>query len=272
LNIGIGNAYPETVETFQSYRQAIHALQHVQFIECDGIIQIEEIKEHETYVLPFDKENDLLSHLEKGYREQAYLFIENIFHEFEKEHIELNAIKEVIAELSYSIDKLVRKYDGLVQNLIQDNKLLFDTIEEIETHGELKEWLKELVEKVTEYIYCRKKVGIPAIISQIIEYMESHYFDCLSLGIIAEKFNISIAYLSRSFKNITGEKYVDFLNRIRMERAAEKLLDYSILKVKDVAEMVGFENPYYFMKRFKQYFDCTPSEYRKMNERRGDTA
>ena len=100
--------------------------------------------------------------------------------------------------------------------------------------------------------------------------METHYFDCLNLGFIAEKFNISIAYLSRSFKNITGEKYIDYLNRIRMERAAEKLLDYSNLKVKDIAEMVGFENPYYFMKRFKQHFDCTPSEYRKKNEVRGE--
>ena len=35
LNIGIGNAYPEAVDTFQSYRQAIRALQHVQFIDCD---------------------------------------------------------------------------------------------------------------------------------------------------------------------------------------------------------------------------------------------
>lgn len=63
--------------------------------------------------------------------------------------------------------------------------------------------------------------------------------------------------------NITGEKYIDYLNRIRMEKAAEKLLDYSNLKVKDIAEMVGFENPYYYMKRFKQHFECTPSEYRK---------
>jgi len=262
LNIGIGNAYPETIDTFHSYRQAIRALQHVQFIDCGGIIQIEEIKEHDTYVLPFDKENDLLSHLEKGYREQAYLFIDNIFKEFKNEHIQIEDIKEIIKELSYSIDKLVRKYDGLVQSLVQGNKLLFDIIEEINTLGDLKQWLKDLIEKVTEYIYCRKKAGIPAIISQITEYIETHYFDCLNLGFIAEKFNISIAYLSRSFKNITGEKYVDYLNKIRMEKAAEKLLDYSNLKIKDVAEMVGFENPYYFMKRFKQHYDCTPSEYR----------
>jgi len=74
---------------------------------------------------------------------------------------------------------------------------------------------------------------------------------------------ISIAYLSHSFKNITGEKYVDYLTRIRMKKAAEKLVDYAELKVTEIAEMVGFENPFYFMKRFKQFFDCTPSEYRK---------
>jgi two-component system response regulator YesN len=264
LNIGIGKACADDLESCISYRQAIQALQNVQFIDCGGIIQIEEIKEQNVYVLPFDQEADLLSHLEKGYRDQAYLFIDNIFAEFEKKGTEINVIKDIIKELSFNIEKLVRQYDGLVQNLVQNDGFILDIIENLSSLQELKHWLKDLIEKVTEFIYCRKKAGIPAIITQIIDYIESHYFDCLNLGFIAEKFNISIAYLSRSFKSITGEKYIDYLNRIRMEKAAEKLLDYTDLKVKDIAEMVGFENPYYFMKRFKQYFHCTPTEYRKV--------
>ena len=263
MNIGIGRACVDDLGSCVSYRQAIKALQNIQFIDCGGIIQIEEIKEQEVYVLPFDQEADLLAHLEKGYRDQAYLFIDNIFDEFEKKQIEISIIRDIIKELSFNIEKLVRQYDGLFQNLVQEDGFIFDIINNLSSLTELRQWLKDLIEKVTEFIYCRKKAGIPAIITQILEYMESHYFDCLNLGFIAEKFNISIAYLSRSFKNITGEKYIDHLNRIRMEKSAEKLINYRDLKVKDIAEMVGFENPYYFMKRFKQYFNCTPSEYRK---------
>jgi len=82
------------------------------------------------------------------------------------------------------------------------------------------------------------------------------------LNCISEQFFINPAYLSRIFKNEIGQNFNDFLSKIRMDAAA-KLLGQEDLKMSNISEMIGYENVNYFLKKFKEYFNCTPTEFRK---------
>ena len=95
-------------------------------------------------------------------------------------------------------------------------------------------------------------------------YVSSHLdAEYLSLKWLAENYLfISVGYLSKQFVKEEGERFSDYLNRIRMEEAKKLLALYSNDNIKDIAKQVGFgSNPHYFSQVFKKYVGCTPSEY-----------
>ncbi|MCI8623351.1 MAG: response regulator [Provencibacterium sp.] len=84
----------------------------------------------------------------------------------------------------------------------------------------------------------------------------------LSLKQIADQYvHVNVDYLSRLFAQKTGEKFSHYLNRIRVERAKELLLQEGCT-VSFVAEQVGYgHNPRYFGQIFKKYSGMTPTAY-----------
>ena len=94
-----------------------------------------------------------------------------------------------------------------------------------------------------------------------LEYIRSHYAETeLGLNDICSYLNISTSYFSTIFKEATGGTFLEFLSRIRMERAKE-LLEKTTLKNYEIAEMVGFSDPHYFGISFKKMTGKTPTEY-----------
>ena len=64
---------------------------------------------------------------------------------------------------------------------------------------------------------------------------------------------------SRFFKKNVGANFSDYILSLRMEKAGELLLKNK--KVNDVSFACGFNNPGYFSKVFKNYYNCTPKEF-----------
>lgn len=92
-------------------------------------------------------------------------------------------------------------------------------------------------------------------------YISAHYQQNISLQIIAEELHLSSAYLSHLFKQETGIKIIDYLNRVRID-AACRLLEDPGIKVYEIAEQVGYENDKYFFYMFKKYKGISPQVYR----------
>lgn len=108
-------------------------------------------------------------------------------------------------------------------------------------------------------------------ISLLKTYVNNHLdAEYLSLKWIAENYLfISVGYLSKQFVKEEGERFSDYLNRIRMEEAQKLLLLYNNDNIKNIAKQVGFgNNPHYFGQVFKKYVGCTPSDFweNKMHE------
>lgn len=95
-------------------------------------------------------------------------------------------------------------------------------------------------------------------------YLECNYANTLSAHEIADMFHISHQYLCRLFKRYCDETPSQMLNRLKLTRSV-LLLEQGNLLVKEIAEKVGFENQYYFSKRFKSYFGVSPKGYATSN-------
>ncbi|MNI78493.1 HTH-type transcriptional regulator YesS [compost metagenome] len=88
--------------------------------------------------------------------------------------------------------------------------------------------------------------------------------DSISLTLIAEKLGLNPSYLSRSFKEKTGQTFLVYLTAARIEKSKEMLI-HSDLKVKDICERIGYVKVNYFIKLFKECTGTTPGEFRKMH-------
>ena len=84
----------------------------------------------------------------------------------------------------------------------------------------------------------------------------------ITLTKAAENAHISPQYLSKRFKEKTGENFYTFLLRVRMEAAMQLILD-SELCIYEISELVGYKNVKSFLRAFRQIYPQSPNEYRK---------
>ncbi|MFF2090686.1 response regulator [Paenibacillus sp. NPDC058174] len=99
------------------------------------------------------------------------------------------------------------------------------------------------------------------ITRQVERYVQEHYSEELSLQLLSIQFNVNNVYLGRLFKKETGEFFNDYLNRVRLNHA-KKMLTVTPLKASEIATAVGFLDPNYFFRKFKQVHGISPSDYR----------
>ncbi|MDF2942306.1 MAG: two component transcriptional regulator, AraC family [Herbinix sp.] len=104
------------------------------------------------------------------------------------------------------------------------------------------------------------------IIARVDQYLINNYQKA-SLEGAAEAVGLSPNYLSKIYKEKSGSGFLERLNRIKMEKACELLMDPSY-KHYEIAFYVGYDNPKNFSRAFKTYFNVSPMEYRN-GQRKG---
>lgn len=102
------------------------------------------------------------------------------------------------------------------------------------------------------------------VINKSIEYVKNNYARNISLADVADHVEISRSYLSFLFKEETGINLSNYIINYRIEKS-KKLLMESNLKMYEIAEQVGFDNPYYFSKVFKDVTGYSCKEFKKLN-------
>lgn len=97
---------------------------------------------------------------------------------------------------------------------------------------------------------------------RVTEYINENFCNLLTLDIIAEHTNLSRYYISHLFKELLNTTFINYLNELRLSRAA-LLLTTTDTPVIEIAGKSGFNNISNFNRAFKMYYGITPSKYRK---------
>ncbi len=100
--------------------------------------------------------------------------------------------------------------------------------------------------------------------NRIINYINTNYSSYISLESLAEKENLSVPYLSRFFKEQTGQTFKNYLNKIRLLHGVNELISTD-KNISEIAEEAGFSNARSFVAVFKEEYDDNPNAYRKNN-------
>ena len=99
------------------------------------------------------------------------------------------------------------------------------------------------------------------VIESIEQHIEDGEFDVESLS---AELNMSKSTLYRKIKSMTGLTPLELIRNIKMKRACMMLLEKK-MNISEIAYAVGFGNPKYFTKCFKEEFSMTPTEYQQKN-------
>jgi len=99
-------------------------------------------------------------------------------------------------------------------------------------------------------------------IREITEYIRTHYSESVKMKDLASRFYLSEAYFSRYFKKEYGTTFIEYLNKVRLDRAAAELIDTEKV-ITRIAVENGFSTPSVFNHKFKECYGISPKEYRK---------
>lgn len=111
----------------------------------------------------------------------------------------------------------------------------------------------------------REEAGTVENLKKVLQYIGEHYSSPIRLSELAELVNMNEQYFCRYFKKNIGKTITEYINVIRVEKAATALAETED-KIIDIAAACGFDNIGYFIRRFKKEKGMTPSEYRKKSK------
>ncbi len=100
------------------------------------------------------------------------------------------------------------------------------------------------------------------LINKILDYIQDHYMEAITLSAVSKTVFLSPSYLSTLITNETGRSFTDIVNEVRISKAIELLKDPK-RKIADIAYSVGFNEPQYFSIIFKKCTNLTPRDYRE---------
>ncbi|MBK6936922.1 MAG: AraC family transcriptional regulator [Chitinophagaceae bacterium] len=102
-------------------------------------------------------------------------------------------------------------------------------------------------------------------VDNAILYMREHINENIPLSELSKHYNYSVSRFSNLFKKKTGYAPIDYFLQMKMQKACQQL-DFTNQSVKEVAFSMGFDDPYYFSKRFRTIIGVSPKKYRMLKK------
>jgi len=204
---------------------------------------------------------DLL--LESGNEPEYYRRLSAVFQAAgEAQGLPYRVIAEICQNISLSLIKALNKLILSESELAALEMDEWANVNRFSSIEEMSERFADASAKAFALIKRRRDENKDAI-SRLKWYISQHLDGDLSLTRLAEVSHMSSPYLSRVFKEQTGEGVIHYITRLRIERAIELMRDPT-LKIADIAVRSGYDNIPYFTKVFKKIIGVTPQEFKKV--------
>ncbi|MFF2887267.1 response regulator [Paenibacillus sp. NPDC057967] len=259
--VGMSSAFHTLKEIRDAYLQAEQACRLKLFLGCGSVIVAEAHHMKDTSQQPAPITNKKLNEYLYSLDSDAMrTYIDHIFNDAEG-RLDVERAQLISIELLLNLTNMYADLTHDHEWLYDRKKELFDQIKELETLTDRKRWFvqvyEELIMKVRS-VYTSDQGSIPKVVA----YIDQHYDQELSLQILSEHVHLSKNYLANLFKKETGEGVIDYITRVRIDRA-KSLLRGTELRSGEISQRVGIPDSKYFSKLFKKMTGVTPSEYRE---------
>lgn len=246
-----------------AYMEAMELLKYSSYLGDGSIITRKVIENYFDKVhkeeLDYDY-NRLSIAIKCGNTDDVNSEIKSFFEKLKSMKLEITITKTYFMELFLKIIRLCKpsEMELHARRMLEISQM--DSDDQIQQF--IMEMGNELAKANYEGIISRNRKLVSTMIRYVFENISNHE---LSLKWLANnRLYMNVGYLGKLFTKETGEKFSQFLMRVRMEKAKGLIEECEAEKVYEVAEKVGLgDNPQYFSQIFKGYTGLTPKEYFK---------
>lgn len=258
VSVGVGNVVNRSKGIKVSYQNALRALDMVHFIGTDFVIFYDSIYGSNDFEYPVQIEEKIFDALKQQNIEECNQRIDDFLQFVENQDtygILKNGIAILLSLYHYSI-LLGLKADDIFGKPLE----LMENIQKCKSKVELGKRIKSQCNLMIGQL-DNNQTGNP-FVNAAKMYINKSYMKDITLSTVANEIYITSGYLSTLFKQVTGDSFVNYLNKVRIDHACELLKDVR-LKTYEVAYLVGFQDEKYFTRVFKKLKGRNPSQYKK---------
>ncbi len=151
-------------------------------------------------------------------------------------------------------------YDNARTNVVEKHFPSYRNLFILQSQDEVDEYADYIILNIINKLNLENQGVVHGSIKDLVQYIQEHYHEDISLNKLAELVKMSPIYLSSLFKEELGISYVKYLTDLRLQKA-KKFLAEGYLVI-ETSEMVGYHNYRYFCDLFKRHTGMTPNEYK----------
>ena len=170
-------------------------------------------------------------------------------------------IKGQFLELVITMYRTAVELGGAADTLLGKNYASLVELSKIKTEEDLSFWLAGTLDIIMDSIRIHSSDSKPFQLQTAREYMKEHLSESITRDDAARMACMSAAHFSRQFKKYYKCGFSQMLNKLRIERAAELLVNTE-LTIAEIAQNSGFNDQSYLNKVFLRHMQKTPQQYR----------
>jgi AraC-like DNA-binding protein len=270
-SIGIGTYCREITDLKIAYEEAVEALGYRDMTGQGDIIYIEDIRPEngKSFHYPKDKEDSLQHYIKTGDKWEALRVLDELIDQSVQGQggkTQFRQMQQSLIRLLVGLMDTAGQYGIDLQKTMQAKHNLYSELLHKGDLDGIRTWFTSIVSAMADSIGSEHREKTNRHVQEVLAMIERDCGDSISLTLIAERLGLNPSYLSRSFKEKTGQTFLVYLTAARIEKSKEMLI-HSDLKVKDICERLGYVKVNYFIKLFKECTGTTPGEFRKMHVR-----
>lgn len=268
----LGDPADSILEIKQSYNNTLSALKYRFYSKSPAIIKYMDIKSR-----PFERINSEVFYnliekyesffhncIKTGNTGKIKALLEELCSKLRESRIYPPEAVKVFIDLHTKLELTILDFKKTVNELFGQDYSYIKAIELFDTLGDIEIYTNTVYAQSIGYINSNAYRKEKKLVEIAKEFIENHYNENITLSKMANITYVNPNYFCEVFKSQTSENFVDYLTRVRIEKAKILLKDIR-MKTYEVSQRVGYESSEYFSKVFKKVVGVTPSEFRNLN-------
>lgn len=260
----LGEPFAEIRELKQHYQNDLKRLRDYQFyFPNQNFFMLKElpvITEESSFEL-----NHVIDLFKRFDFERAFVELNQYIQYISRKYtMDENDLKATLGNIIFNITILLEGLKFDLNKMQQDRYQYFAMLNEANDVEHVKGCFKSFLEEVRNLIYLQMNEHNQSNMPQLLNYIDQHYTEPISLADLANHFHFNPSYLSTYFSQHHGIGFNEYLNQIRVDKA-KAYLENKNVSIAEISGFVGYSDHSYFCKVFKKMTGMSPSKYRKIS-------
>jgi two-component system response regulator YesN len=243
------------------YKQALFAIGLKFYSSENRLINYEEVKGiNLNFELCTRNYNTLLDLIRTNRVDGIEPVVRELFGHFSENYSAPQTIIAYLMSFQVELVKLIMEINGDLKEFF-DLAIDFQKTAQYLNIEKLQDSFLKQCLSAASHINNSKQGNPQYIVCEVRNYVKQNYCKDIKLKEVARHFYMNSVYLGQLFKKLSGMQFNDYLNAVRIEEA-KKLLQRTDMKVVEIASAVGFNDPKYFLSKFKSITNQPPSAFK----------